>query len=94
MSATNNRDVRGCILRTLYEGGKDNAMSQRSVERILLPLTVDIAPYIRYLKEKGYIRNFEIGDLDTSILGNILQLTTKGVDLVERSIPADPGVIA
>lgn len=52
-----------------------------------------IAGYVNYLADKGYVHAVEgkIDDLD--LVRTLVKLTPTGIDLLEGTIPADPGVV-
>jgi len=51
-----------------------------------------IRGYVDYLKEKGYVSVQEVRDDGLGLSRTLVKLTASGVDLLEGSIPPDPGV--
>ncbi|MCL2671981.1 MAG: hypothetical protein FWF10_08090 [Clostridiales bacterium] len=92
MTAIKNRETRGAILRALSTGGM-RPISKKSLENALVSIATDIYPHLTYLSDKKYIRI--IGADSNSILntGDTVELTAHGIDLMEGSIPDDPGII-
>ncbi|MDD3401414.1 MAG: hypothetical protein PHT58_07295 [Eubacteriales bacterium] len=91
ITAIKNREIRGCIIRAL---GKSDGrpISQKSLAMALISVTTDIAPHLYYLGDKGYIRVTDVGDDEIHGVNCVVQLTAKGIDLLEGSIADDPGV--
>ncbi|MEG2765823.1 MAG: hypothetical protein RR910_08760 [Acidaminococcaceae bacterium] len=89
------KEVRGQILAILkrnypYQTG------DKLIYDILQDMQYTIGPaiisgYITYLEEKGYVETEEVKAYGEE--RRLCKLTPKGVDLTERNIPADPGVM-
>ena len=91
IEAIKNKEVRGCIMRALALS-QFNPISNHTLQMGLIDKCTDIMPQVLYLKDKGYIR---VDDVSKENLGGIqylINLTAKGVDLIEGSIAPDPGV--
>lgn len=91
IEAIKNKEVRGCIMRALALS-QFNPISNHALQMGLIEKSTDIMPQVLYLKDKGYIR---VDDVSKENLGGIqfvVNLTAKGVDLIEGSITPDPGV--
>lgn len=90
------REIRGRILRMLefaYPEGMTLTMIGLTLNEMEYAVTPSlIAGYIDYLHEKGYVEAHEVTAEDVGISRRIARLTAKGKDLLERNIPADPGV--
>lgn len=91
IEAIKNREIRGCILRALATS-KFKAISNKSLALALISVTNDIWPHLCYLADKGYITVADVPDDDVHGMEYSVNLTAKGVDLIEESIPADPGI--
>lgn len=91
IEAIKNREVRGCIMRALALS-QFTPISSHALQMALIDKCTDIMPQVYYLRDKGYIR---VDDVSKENLGGIqylITLTATGVDLIEGSIAADPGV--
>jgi len=90
------REVRGRILRILdfsYPEGVALTVIGLTLGDMEYQVTpAVIAGYVDYLEEKGYVETSEIRHEGVGISRRIAKLTAKGKDLLERNIPADPGV--
>ena len=91
IEAIKNREVRGCIMRALA-ASPGRPMSSKSLQMALIEVSTDISQQLYYLGDKGYIRVVDAKDKDLSGIEYLINLTAKGIDLLEESIPADPGV--
>lgn len=93
--ATESKRLRGWMMRTL-DKAYPKGVEINDLTVALRPVFAEIAAArieaeIVYLEEKGYVTQ-----TSASVLGEdvcVVRLTTKGKDLVERSIAADPGVV-
>lgn len=93
VQVTRNKMLRGQFLRTIalfYP----SQISLKNLKTSLLTkgMTVeaDVAKVVSYLKDKGYIR-FTQGCIQGFEDDDMVELTAKGVDLIEGTI-SDPGV--
>lgn len=94
---TRRKQTRGAILMLLWRN-QDTRIAIDTLENVLLEahpyIRSDLPPVLNYLADKGYI---DIAPMEPPQLiplrGAMVRLTSKGVDLVEESIPDDPGVI-
>ena len=95
MEVIKNREVRGCILRALAHT-PCRAISTKSLTRALIgtypDVVSDIRAHLAYLADKGYITLADVDVGTESGIDLLVNLTAKGVDLIEESIPADPGI--
>ncbi len=91
MEAIKNREIRGCILRALAKT-QFRAISNKSLAMALISVTTDIYPHLCYLEDKGYITIAYVHEDELTGVESLINLTAKGVDLIEESIPADPGI--
>lgn len=85
--------LRGQVLRTLtlfYPSPVDVSGIKSALLTRGLIISADIVKVIHYLENKGYIKISEskITEIEDS---NLVELTAKGVDLIEGTI-TDPGV--
>lgn len=91
------KEVRGRILKALdFEFPR--AMSLQMISYVLQASRYDcstgqLKAHLAYLAQKGYITLESVGLADMDLRREMVTLTAKGKDLVEESIPADPGVI-
>lgn len=88
-----NKMLRGQVLRTLtlfYPSPVDMQGIKSALITRGLFITADIVKVIHYLDDKEYIKTREskIGEIEDS---NLIELTAKGVDLIEGTI-TDSGV--
>ncbi len=91
METIKNREIRGCILRALAKT-QFRAISNKSLAMALISVTTDIYPHLCYLADKGYITIVNVHEDELTGVESLINLTAKGVDLIEESIPADPGI--
>jgi len=91
IEAIKNREIRGCILRALAKT-QFRAISNRSLALALVSVTTDIYPHLCYLADKGYVTVVGVEEDEITGVDSLINLTAKGVDLIEESIPADPGI--
>lgn len=92
IEAIKNRDTRGCIMRALAHS-KFRAISSHTLQMALIEKDTDIMPQLYYLADKGYITVVDVREDNLSGIDYLINLTAKGVDLLEGSIPEDPGVM-
>ena len=96
-NAERNRGIRGFILRSLVNG-YNNTLIQRQLENIMVNAGViispDISSHLEYLIESGYIKYTDDHIKAHSAYRDraVIKLTKKGIDLIEGSIPNDPGI--
>lgn len=82
---------RGEILRALYRYLPDAAGDDLLATVFTKDTRGVIQGHLRYLEGKGYVE-FMKTDKTYSSAEIMAKLTTRGVDLLENSIPADPGI--
>ena len=90
-----NREVRGWILR-ICDRAQPYGASFTVIETTLMEVGLhvslnDVKAQLKYLEEKGYIRMEEIER--HGVKRRINYITPRGVDLLERNIEVDPGVL-
>ena len=91
-----NKAIRGYIIRALAKGNH-NALLVRQITNALvadgLIYSPDISKHLEYLEEAGYIEfsDKKVNAYNVYRKDGVIQLTKKGVDLVEGTIE-DPGV--
>lgn len=95
MNPNEAREMRGFILNML-QINYPNGCSEKLIEITLNENQFSISPsviktHIEYLEEKGYVRVEEVRSM--GVVRTVVYLTAKGIDLMERSIPEDPGII-
>lgn len=86
-----NREIRGCIMRALGIS-KGHAISNTSLANALINVSADLDPYLFYLADKGYISIIPVDDEDMTGITSLINITAKGIDLMEGNIPDDPGI--
>lgn len=91
------RGIRGRILNVLYclrvsGGGLTLDMLRASLRPVDAVTEEELIVHLQYLQAKGYV---EVEDLDVlvGLAAKRVVLLPKGIDLLERSIAADPGII-
>lgn len=89
------REIRGFIL-GLLNIQPDHGLSTKVIELSLDQSRFCISPglvrsEINYLKEKEYVRVEDVSS--RGISRTLVYITTKGIDLLQGSGPADPGII-
>lgn len=89
------KEVRGFVL-SILKLQYPNPASDRLISLTLNDSHLDgslpqIRQHIRYLEEKGYVRSEEGNEL--GIQRTMATLTAKGIDLLDGSIPDDPGIL-
>lgn len=96
MRPRESRELRGRILKIL-EASYPFPAGDRLIADILSDARYCCSPaevktHLAYLAEKGYL---ETEDVETAELGSrtMVRLTANGKDLLEGSIPSDPGVM-
>ena len=91
-----NKAIRGYIIRALTRGNQ-NAILVRQLTNALVAdgmiFSPDISKYLDYLADGGYIEfsDKKVNAYNVYRKDGVIQLTKKGVDLVEGTIE-DPGV--
>ena len=95
MNHLDSREVRGRILRIL-DLARPYRVTERTIEYALADAKMQISPSaipreMDYLRDKGYIESETVQD---QVFGMVWshKLTARGVDLIERRLPEDPGV--
>ena len=90
-----NREIRGAILRALAHT-PFRAISIKTLSRALMgsypDLVSDVRVHLSYLADKGYITLVDVDEAEAGGVEYLVNLTAKGVDLIEENIPADPGI--
>lgn len=91
------RAIRGQILNALYAlqvsgGGLTDSALLASLKNIHPISESELLVHLRYLAAKGYVRLTEI-EAVIGLAPQRVELTPRGIDLLEKSIPADPGII-
>jgi DNA-binding PadR family transcriptional regulator len=72
----------GCSEELIANGAADVGFSVSPVQ---------ISGHVEYLKDKGYVRVEEVKSREYS--RHIVHITPKGIDLLDRVIPEDPGIL-
>lgn len=96
MQIKQNKAIRGYIIRSLVKGFQ-NCLLVRQISNALvaegLIISPDISKYLSYLEDSGYIRytDKKVNSYTAYIKDAVVQLTKKGIDLVEGTIE-DAGV--
>lgn len=90
------REIRGRILKIL-ELDYPHEVSSRVIALTLNDISYDVNPailegYIDYLEEKGYVSSHKLESEELGLAMRVVKLTAHGKDLLEQSIPEDPGV--
>ena len=90
-----NREMRGWIL-NIIDRAKPYGASFEVIEVTLTDLgfnvcETEVKAQLKYLSDKGYVKYEPIER--SGIVRHLNHITPKGVDLLEGSIPADPGVM-
>ncbi len=90
------REIRGRILKILDRAYPDE-IGDELISLTLNDINMSVGPallrgHIDYLEEKGYVESYTVGSEDLDITRRLVRLTAKGKDLLEGSIPRDPGV--
>lgn len=91
IEAIKNRETRGCIMRALALS-QFSAISSHALQMSLIDKCADIKPQLMYLAAKGYINVLDVKKDNLVGIDCLVNLTAKGVDLIEASIPADSGI--
>lgn len=91
-----NKAIRGYIMRALAKGSQNSLLVRQITNALLadnLIFTPDISKQLAYLLDGGYLEftNRKVNAYDAYRRDSVVQLTKKGVDLVEGTID-DPGV--
>lgn len=90
----NRKRLRGYILRALnlfYPSPTSVESLQSSMLATLLTESLDILPYLDYLRDRGYV-DINKTTTDYGLRLTYVKLTSKGIDVLEGTI-CDPGVI-
>lgn len=91
------KEIRGRILKILYANYPHPA-GDHLISEILSDIQYQISPgevngLLTYLEEKEYITQ-EVAELpEYDLTRNLVKLTPKGMDLIEKNIDPDPGVV-
>lgn len=88
-----NKAIRGYIVRALARGNNGALLVRQIVNALMadnLIMTPDIGKYLKYLEDGGYIE-FTSRSVNAYRKDAVVQLTKKGIDLVEDTIQ-DGGV--
>lgn len=90
------RETRGRILKILDRAYPDE-LGDELISLTLNDINMCTGPallrgHIDYLEEKGYVESRTLESEDLDITRHMVRLTAKGKDLLEGSIPHDPGV--
>ena len=91
IEAIKNKETRGCIMRALALS-KFRAISSHTLQMSLIEKDTDIMPQLYYLADKGYITVVDVRQDNLAGIDYLVNLTARGVDLIEFSIPSDPGI--
>ncbi len=91
IDAIKNREVRGCIMRALGIS-KGKAISNTALANALLSVCTDLEPFLFYLADKGYISIIPVENDEVTGIKSLINLTAKGIDLMEGNILDDPGI--
>lgn len=91
------RELRGFIL-TMCRHNYPHGCSDRLIAVTLGENQFSSSPallraHLEYLEEKGYVRLEEIRDSHLGVSRVLVYITAKGIDLLEGSIPPDPGIL-
>lgn len=93
-----NKNIRGWIVRILqraYPAGLEDKSLHKQLNALGYPVTkIELTANLTYLEEDGFIEEKKFGDefgFDDNLCNKIYKLTTKGIDLAEKSI-TDTGV--
>lgn len=91
IEAIKNKETRGCIMRALALS-KFRAISSHTLQMSLIEKDTDIMPQLYYLADKGYITVVDVKQDNLTGIDYLVNLTAKGVDLIEGNIQTDPGI--
>ena len=91
IEAIKNKETRGCIMRALALS-QFRAISSHALQMSLIEKCTDIMPQLYYLADKGYITVVDVREDNLTGIDYLVNLTARGVDLIEGNIAADPGV--
>jgi hypothetical protein len=95
MKDSRHREIRGWILRALHINHPEG-LTERNIYLALhdiFPGLIETAlpSEMNYLRDKSYIKSNKVAsELCDEIW--IHKITAAGIDLMERSVPADPGI--
>lgn len=90
----NNKRLRGYILKALkmfYPSPTSLESLQSSMLSTMLTESLDILPYVEYLRDRGYIE-VKKTQSDYGLRLTYVKLTSRGIDVLEQTIQ-DAGVI-
>lgn len=90
------KEARKWILRTLTKN-YPQSLSVEFVAEVLQQLQLEVSlaeveGHLAYLEEKGYVATEEVRLRDVGLRRKMARIRAKGIDLVDKLIPADPGV--
>jgi len=90
------REIRGRILKTLkinypYRTG-DKLITDILIDEQYSVTEPEVSVHLSYLEEKGYVSIETVSAPDMGVKRSLVKLTPKGIDLMEGTIQADPGV--
>ncbi|SEO98130.1 hypothetical protein [Propionispora vibrioides] len=96
MRPRESREIRGRILKILdanypFPAG-DHLISQILTDARYCCSPAEVETHLTYLSEKGYLETEKVKSEELGITRILARLTAAGKDLLEGSIPADPGV--
>lgn len=96
MKIKQNKAIRGYIIRALVKGFQNSLLVRQLSNTLVaegLIVSPDISKYLSYLEDRGYIRYIKkkVNSYSAYLEDAVVQLTSKGVDLVEGTIE-DAGV--
>jgi DNA-binding PadR family transcriptional regulator len=97
MLASEAREIRGYIL-VLCKHSYPYGCSEQLIGTFLAQSQFSCSPaeikgHLEYLEEKGYIRMEELRVDKLKLHRVVAYITAKGIDLLEGSIPSDPGIM-
>lgn len=95
--AQHNKAVRGYIMRSLAKGHNNSLLCRQLVNVMVndgVIISPDISKHLDYLVGKGYIEftNERVNSYNAYANDAMIRLTVEGIDLLEGSVPDDPGV--
>lgn len=95
--AQHNKAVRGYILRSLVKGHNNSLLCRQLINVMVndgVIVSPDISKHLDYLIGKGYIEftDKRINSYTAYANDAVIRLTVEGIDLLEGSVPDDPGV--
>jgi len=89
------KEIRAWILKALYNA-KPYPLSFQTITRGLMEAKfycteIGIKAHLKYLMDKGYTKYEHLERVE--VKRDLNYITPKGIDLIEGSIPPDPGVM-